>query len=398
MMRKHLSVVFSCIIVSGLAALSGCHWSPRQREGVSTGIKPVTARVADRDFPSVFQAWSRADNLDEDQDTTLARHDLAFLSPEALKLEWNNSYTGLADGFTDESINEAVLFRDDLMEKNPNMVILVEIRYRDAPSRWLPEGHEWWMRNSEEELVYGWKEGGFIRLALDNPAFRNRVAQQASAAVKSGVADGVLLDWWNEEEYSEERLAILREVREAIGPDGLIMVNSNDRKIPLSAPYVNGLFMECYRTMDPSNWEKILSTLKWAEENLREPRVNCLETWFDNSRNDLNKMRATTTLALTVSDGYCLFSDPNSLPAPDHLHDWYPFWEKSLGRPLSDGFLRSDGAWQREFEKGTAIYNPSGNNQIRVVFSKKMKSGGSGKVSDQHVVEPYDGDIFIRIR
>ncbi len=381
-----------------MAALAGCQWSHGQRESAGSTLKPVAARLTDRGFPSVFQAWNRADNLDEDPVTTLARHDLAFLSPEALKLEWNNSYTGLADGFTEEIIENAVQFRNMIMEKNPNMVILVEMRYRDAPPRWLPEGHEWWMRNSDGELVYGWKEGGFIRLALDNPAFSDRVARQASAAIKSGVADGVLLDWWNEEEYTEERIAILQKVREAIGPGGLIMVNSNDRKIPLSAPYVNGLFMECYRTRDSSDWEKILSTLKWAEENLREPRVNCIETWFSDSRNDLNKMRTTTTLALTVSNGYCLFSDPNSLPAPDHLHDWYPFWEKSLGRPLDDGFLRSDSAWQREFEKGTAIYNPCGNNQIRVDFSKMMKSTVSGNVSDQHIVEPYDGDIFIGVK
>ena len=48
-------------------------------------------------------------------------------------------------------------------------------------------------------------------------------------------------------------------------------------------------------------------------------------------------MRATTTLALTHGDGYCLFSDPNPLPTPDHMHNWYPFWNKSLGRPLRSG-------------------------------------------------------------
>jgi hypothetical protein len=46
-----------------------------------------------------------------------------------------------------------------------------------------------------------------------------------------------------------------------------------------------------------------------AEGHLREPRVNCLETWYHKSRDDLNLMRATTTLALTRSEGYCLFSE-----------------------------------------------------------------------------------------
>ena len=47
--------------------------------------------------------------------------------------------------------------------------------------------------------------------------------------------------------------------------------------------------------------------------------------------------RPDEAIALTLSDGYCLFSDPNPLPTPDHLHNWYAFWERGLGRPVHDG-------------------------------------------------------------
>ena len=47
-------------------------------------------------------------------------------------------------------------------------------------------------------------------------------------------------------------------------------------------------------------------------------------------------MRATTTLSLTLSDGYCLFADPDPLPTADHLHDWYPYWNKSLGKAVAE--------------------------------------------------------------
>jgi hypothetical protein len=44
------------------------------------------------------------------------------------------------------------------------------------------------------------------------------------------------------------------------------------------------------------------------------------------------------------------------------LHDWYPFWDKSLGRPVgAPGTLdRPDlpGAYMRQFEKGEAVFNP----------------------------------------
>ena len=43
-------------------------------------------------------------------------------------------------------------------------------------------------------------------------------------------------------------------------------------------------------------------------------------------------MRVATTLALTHSDGYVLYADPNPLKTPDHLHDWYPFWDAQAGQ------------------------------------------------------------------
>jgi hypothetical protein len=64
--------------------------------------------------------------------------------------------------------------------------------------------------------------------------------------------------------------------------------------------------------------------------------------------------------ALVFSNGYALFSDPNSLPTPDHLHDWYPFWDKSLGKPagphanlnrpnLNGAYTRQWSYWQDVF-------------------------------------------------
>jgi hypothetical protein len=204
-----------------------------------------------------------------------------------------------------------------------------------------------------------------------------------------------MIDWWNENEFTEARLAIVKKIRALIGEEALIMANSNDRQIPLSAEYVNGLFMECSAPPTPERWKKMQTTLEWADENLRQPRINCLEAWWDESREDLHKMRATTTLALTRSDGYCLFSDPNRLPVPDHLHNWYPFWDAPLGEPERTGIMRTDSAWQRDFAKGTAVYNPIGNKTVNIVFKKEMKSMATGKVDLVHKVDAYDGDIFL---
>jgi hypothetical protein len=152
--------------------------------------------------------------------------------------------------------------------------------------------------------------------------------------------------------------------------------------------------MEAYRSTDQDDWNRIAGTLAWAEANLRQPRVNCLETWFHESRRDLHLMRATT-LTLTMSDGYCLFSDPNPLPTPDHLHDWYAFWEKGLGRPLASGERREDGSVRREFEAGTVVYNAMGGRPVTVTFDEARVSRTTGARGKTHTVAAGDGDIFI---
>ena len=355
----------------------------------------VENRVNTRGFPSVFQAWNPIDNLDEDPESLIARHDLMWHGPSFFRLEYNSPYRGLADGVTPASVQEGLAYRQELLEKNGNLVLVAEIRYRDAPQSYLPgTDHPWWLRDDDGNLIYGWEEGGFIRLDLNNPDFQDKLAAEAKAIVESGVVDGILLDWWTENEFVEGRLALLEKIRSAIGEEALIIVNANDRQVPRSAPYVNGLFMEVGSSTAADDWERYRANLKWAEDNLREPQVNCLETWYVNSRDDLSMMRATTTLSMTASDGYTLFADPNPLATPDHLHDWYSFWDTDLGTPVEEGYLRDDGAYQRAFTQGVAVYNPPGNAPVTITFDRPMRSAATDNLSETHTIQALDGDIF----
>ena len=371
--------------------------------------KAVAKRIADRTFPSVFQAWNPADNLQEDPTITAARHDLIFQGEWFYGLEWNNPYLGLATDFIPASIRQGLQKRKDLLRRNPNQILLMEIRYRDAwgntPPKncpetgrkswhgFLPADHKWWKRDAAGKLVPGWEEGGFYQLDFANPDYREQVAQQCAAAVRSGVVDGVMLDWWLDD---DDHLALVQAIHKRIGADALILVNANDLTTPRTAPFVNGYFMECYRSATPADWQRIADTLAWAEKNLRTPRINCLETWYHQSRADLNLMRATTALSLVLSDGYCLFSDPNPLPTPDHLHDWYPFWERRLGQAVAPGNRRLDGVWTREFAGGTVAYNPLGNPPATIAFDETRTSLATGQRARSHPLNACDGDFFLR--
>ncbi|WOO40285.1 putative glycoside hydrolase [Rubellicoccus peritrichatus] len=363
---------------------------------VSHNQKEPTAaeRIDARDFPSIFQAWNPAENLkNESKLKTEARHDLIFHAPDFFGLLWDTKPYGKATGFTKDSLEAGKNRRDNLLELNPNMIILCEIRYRDAHRSFLEEDSDWWWRDDKGQPKVGWEEGDYLLLDFSNPDYRKHVAQRAKAAVDSGVFDGVFLDWWMED---EDRLLLLQEVRAAIGEDALILVNANDRHSPKSASYINGHFMECYRSQGKKDWKRIEDALVWAEAHLREPRINCLETWYAKSREDLSLMRATTTLGLTRSNGYLLFADPNPLPTSDHLHDWYSFWDADLGKPISQGEQRADGSVLREFTKGYAVYNPPGETTT-VTFTTPHRRYSNDAIAQTHEIEPLDGDIFIAI-
>ena len=351
----------------------------------------VRERVSTRTFPSIFQAWNAAEIPGEEKWTSVARHDIVFHAPDFFALRWADHYPGLATVFTPESIDAAKSIRQRLIERNPNIVILAELRYRDAHRSHLPDGHAWWMTKNGKPVI-GWEEGGYFLLDIANPAYQDHIARQSQEVIATGVVDGIMLDWWDDD---ESRISLIQKIRRSIGADALIMVNANDRKVPRSAKYINGLFMECYKSSSPDDWKRITETLSWAEANVQRPRINCLEIWYQKSRADVALMRATTTLVLTMSDGYCLFSDPNPLPTPDHLHDWYPFWDCKLGKPTEKGRNLPDGSFQRRFTNGLAVYNPPGNKPVTIQFSRSRLAASTGTAGKRFTLPSGDGDIYL---
>ena len=346
-----------------------------------------------------------------------AKHDIMWEEPLSqlgegvdlvLGLTWDHQYHGFADKFTAASLNRALVNKKKLLEHNPNMITLFEIRWRDAPMSFLPEESEWWKRDENGEIVKGWPGGWepFYMLDYENEEFQDNVARQAKIALESGVYDGIMLDW-------SGHLGIIKKIRAAIGDEPLIIVNIHDdiHDGELYKDYINGSFMELNPIDDKSmpvdelvlfsqedvnkrSWTKIEEALMWFEDNLCEPQINCLEVW--GNRKDVRRMRATTTMSLTLSDGYCLYADPNPLKTPDHQHDWYAMWECDLGKAKAKGVKADKGYWTREYDGGVVIYNPSNNATVTVAFDAPHKRVSTGEVASQFEIENIDGDIFVK--
>ncbi len=377
------------VIVLAAAMIVGVIWAEEAQTEINK-TKPILPRIKNRDIPSVFQAWNQSETL-PDHDPNISRYDLIFMAPEALGLKWNNEFVGLANGFTAETLQSAQAKRENLLDKNNNLVILAEIRYYDADPCYLPTDHAWFLRdaNGIPQTI-----GKNFKLNINNSEFCEQIARMAKAAVDSNVFDGIMLNIWKDD---NGHLELIKAIRKAIGPNPMILCNSNDLTTPATAPYINGYYMRCTNTDTPEGWQRIAETLQWAAGNLRKPTINCLETFYRNSNGDPNLMRAATTLTMAVSDGYCLFSDANPLQSPNHSHAWYPFWDIKAGKPLAAGKKDDKGCYTRAYERGLVIYNPMGNAPATYTFPKPVKSAATGKAAAEHTINPCDGDILLNL-
>lgn len=383
---------------------------------VGAGETPSTLarRIDQRSFPSVFQAWNPLDmpatwplDTNEGRLRAAAKHDVLWEEPVSqlgfntrlvLGAVWDHQHGGLATRFTPASEMQALANRAAMLRLNPDMVFLLEVRWRDAPGSFLPQDSPFWKRRPDGSRVLGWDNGPepYYLLDPENPAFRANIARQCRAALVSGVYDGVMLDW-------SGHLGVVRDTRAAIGAHALIIVNIHD-KIADAEKYqdlINGSFMECNpdgpglpTKNNGTTWDKLRAGYLYMEQHLRAPRLNCLEVWGD--RKDVRRMRAATTLALTHGNGAVLFGDPNPLKTPDHLHDWYAFWDVPLGRPTGPRRDLAGGASQREFSGGIVVYNHYRNVPITVTFDSPRRRVSDGTVGTSFKLQDADGDIFVR--
>ena len=393
----------------------------------------VKERIENRIFPSVFAAWgsvgrSPVRNLPELSGTEhIALHDLYLCCPLfGLRfVETNEGWEVVGD------LAEAQKRHDDLTSLNPNMLFLVEIRMHDAFADTLPEDWPYWLRDAAGNRTSS-DENDYSQLLIDFtlPGMQDIIVQQAIAVAKCGLYDGIFFDWWNENHavlanntvgWSEgyrgletelrARDNILQRIRAEVSDDFLIMVNTNKDKIPRTGPYINGTFMETFKDhpggYSHNELQELESTLSWAELNLREPRINGLEAQGlsiepPDGPNNLRMMRAITTLSLTHSDGYVLYTDgTRDLGGPHHHHLWHSFWDANLGKPIgpkAELYQNVDGLFIREFTNGWAVYNRSGAARTITLpaSATPVSDRGNNAASQTHTLPDLDGEIYLK--
>ena len=386
---------------------------------------PIETRLQNRTFPSVFAAFGKPTDTQIiglnhlSPIEQLALHDLTWRGPSYFELTYTDTPQGWKiTGF----VEKAQEIRDSLLNLNPNMIFLADIRVRDAWIGYYPEDFPYWLRDENGDIVTS-PSGAFLLTDFTQPGMQDIIVQQAIAVAQCGLFDGIFFDWFAEAghtvtlgyyTYEQEQLAkdnILQRIRAAVREDFLIIINTNREKLPNKAWGTNGLFMETLQDTarrlpvipgDPYGYKglkDIEDTLLWAEENLREPQINCLEGWGiptepPDSPNNKRWMRLFTTMSLTLSDGYVLYTRGDS-----HQHIWYDFWDADLGHPIGSKAQHHqdiDGLFIREFTNGWAVYNRSGKNQP-ITLPRSSIGVSSNKQDITHLLPDLDGEIYLRV-
>ena len=385
---------------------------------------PLQPRLEKQQYPFLFQAWGGeiSNWPDLSYIERLALHDLWMSGPQ-----FGLSFQKLVDRHVIRGgIDDAIRQRDELLALNPNMIFLVDIRLIEHWEDEKPEDWPHWVRDTNGNRVSQYP--GAYMVDFSHPEVQDRIVQQAVAVSNCGLYDGIFFDYWHDagsnladyiglEAEQRARLAIIRRIRDETRSDLLIMGNTNVGDMPITGSYMNGSFME---TPVPGNlnqnhavyWlNRTHDSLQSLQATLREPHINgirgkAISTEPPDSRDNRRWMRAITTLSLTRSNGYFVYSH-----VPHHKHYWYTFWDADLGRPVGEkGQLYKDrsnertasaieipGLYMREFTNGWAVYNHSGEPQA-VTLPEEVQGVSSGWVGTQHVLPDLDGEIYLRIK
>ena len=385
---------------------------------------PFQDRIQNRNLPSTFQTWGdEAVNLPHlSLDERLPYYDLYWHN-----LPFSVHFAPTPQGYQPAGYMErAIANREELLAKNPNMIFLAEIKLIAATYKHYPEDFPYWLKDENGNPIFGTKDPRLDKYFLDFriPGMQDVIVQQAIAVAKCGLYDGIIFDsWWEKgrglqpffgetlqspttaEQEREALHSILTRIRANVPEDFLILCNVNQFKMPLSAPYINGGFMEINRDHE-GNYKGTLDALEdtilWYEETAREPQIVCLRpaglpTEPPDSPTNKRWMRFFTTMSLTLSDGYVLYTTGHFFQE----HFWYPFWDTDLGQPISPTVQRYQNVpslYIREFTNGWAVYNRSGSAQtITLPASTTPVSGRENNAaSTTHLLPDLDGEIYLK--
>ena len=351
-------------------------------------------------YPRIGMLWSPIRGDRSAESTT--RHDLIMTGVGGFGLRYDREPTGLAEGFTADSVARAKERIAEIRTLNPDAPILAELYFYEYRESWLPEDHPWWLRKDGRRQQF-WP--GTFRMDWNNAAYRRHVVKLTAALQQIGL-DGVFYD--NLRAEPEPWVAFLKEVRAAVGDDFLILANAGYAvgRHDFAAPYLNGMMYESGWSHERTEWDDCIRKMQHTKSLLREPKISLIERfeeirsragWPGDAKRgqkppaDPPARRWSRCYALTVGDFYYLFSDNTS-----HRHDWYPEYDIKIGLPTGPGERINAYVWRRQYEKALVVVNlPGASEPYSVTLDAPARDTLTGRTGTEFTIPPGDGMILM---
>ncbi len=358
-------------ILSICLCIMGCQASPVVQDNTSK----YPAFSWDK-IPVCFHFAKRSSLLTEKEAAFVASH------ADLICLEKGHGVNQF--GYTEDAIEQEAI---QLKKYNPNIkVIFYWNTFLDYPlyrAHEVYEQHpEWWLKTLSGELDK--KQGKIKRYDLSNSEVRTWWADVAEKAVKEGSCDGIFMDafgqvsapsnkvLWGEEKYKDIQaglLDIIRETREKIGNDKLIVYNgirtTRERKIGDDfKDYTDAVMLEHYGQFYSDSKECMLNDILELMKAGKNGRIIIFKgwpgfTWLDKEYMELPLKKKRELAAgniifplasfLAGAQENSYFNYSWGYQMEDGALEWYPEFDLPLGKPLNDAKI--DG-WiiTRDFE------------------------------------------------
>ena len=350
---------------------------------------------------------SRVETLEVGQLTALStdtsvdgdlREKLSYKRTVSPFLPWNMAKYGPID-------DKYFLHWSAIPTKNNKAVVLREIHWNYVYPNFAYS--IWYNRDLQDDhtTTIKWKHakeyGKTLALDVTKKTFADAFAKEVLTQFKRAEnLDGIFFDWWhknhpvpwrgNKLEKAMERVAL--SLRAKLGEDFILLGNTNWEMNPKLTRLLNGVFLELYKKHGRSNAyscneiAKIEKLLKFHDKVLRSPKIIALEPWritnrklisfpeIDADRNSEENQKFARLFsamsAVTVSNGYILYSDNNADDDnADYDHYYYNVYEVDLGKAVSKPMALKAGVSIKQFERGYIAFNRR-RDDIKLRFSE----------------------------
>jgi hypothetical protein len=315
--------------------------------------------------------------------TALTEEELEFVAAHSDFICFEKGHGSLTHGSTEKGIEaDAVAIK----KLNPKAKVIFYwntfLDYSMFEAHEVYNSHpQWWLRKLDGELDF--KSENLKRYDLSNPEVRKWYTAVAKDATDKS-SDGIFMDafpqilapgninLWGEEKYRQIEkglYTLIDEVREGIGEDKLIVCN-NIRNVPQSSfgmqfvPITDASTIEHFGAFNSDSKESMARDIEDMIDAGRQgkivimkgwPGFNWTEDYVKNTSYDvmLKEARKNITFPLAcfliAAQPYSYFCYSWGYQHNHGMLDWYPEFDKPLGKPRSDA-VRNGWEYSREFK------------------------------------------------